>query len=77
MLNKNDEEISAEVDVDIRIVNEEDEEVYKGTKTVFKTDFDYYSSQVAGEQYLAELRIPATDISSGKSSNGTVFFDGI
>lgn len=73
LLDKNDEEISAEVDVDIRIVNEEDEEVYKGTKTVFKTDFDYYSSQAAGEQYLAELRIPVADISSGKSSNGTVF----
>ena len=73
LLNKNNEEISAEIDVDIRIVNEEGEEVYKETKTVFKTDFDYYTSQAAGEQYLAELRIPAADIISGKSSNGTVF----
>ena len=73
LLNKNNEEISAEIDVDIRIVNEEGEEVYKETKTFFKTDFDYYTSQAAGEQYLAELRIPAADIISGKSSNGTVF----
>lgn len=73
LLNKNNEEISAEIDVDIRIVNEEDEEVYKETKTVFKTDFNYYTSQAAGEQYLAELKIPVADIISGKSSNGTVF----
>lgn len=73
LLNKDNEEISAEIDVDIRIVNEEGEEVYKETKSVFETDFDYYTSQAAGEQYLAELRIPATDIISGKSSNGTVF----
>ena len=49
LLNKNNEEISAEIDVDIRIVNEEGEEVYKETKTVFETDFDYYISQAAGE----------------------------
>lgn len=73
LLNKNNEYISADVDVDIRIVNEEDEEVYKGTKSVFKSDFDYYTSQAAGEQYLAELRISAADITFGKSSNGTVY----
>ncbi len=73
LLNKNKEYISADVDVDIRIVNEKGEEVYKGTKSVFKSDFDYYTSQAAGEQYLAELRIPVTDITLGKSSNGTVY----
>lgn len=77
MLNKNNEEISAEIDVDIRIVNDEGEEVYEETKNVFETDFDYYTSQAAEEQYLAELRIPAADIISGRSSNGTVFFNGI
>lgn len=73
LLNKNSKSISADVDVDIRIVNEKNEEIYKGTKSVFKSDFDYYTSQAAGEQYLAELRIPAADITSGKSSNGTVY----
>ena len=73
LLNKNNEYISADVEVDIQIVNEEDEEVYKGTKSVFKSDFDYYRSQVAGEQYLTELRIPVTDITFGKSSNRTVY----
>lgn len=73
LLNKNDKYISADVDVDIRIVNEKDEEVYNCTKSVYKDDFGYYTSQIAGEQYLAELRIPAEDIISGKSSNGTVY----
>lgn len=73
LLNKNNEYVSADVDIDIRIVNEEDEEVYKSTKSVFKNDFDYYTSQADGEQYLAELRIPAADIIFGKSSNGTVY----
>ena len=73
LLDKNDEYISADVDVDLRIVNEEGEEVYNGTKSVYKDDFGYYTSQIAGEQYLAELRIPAEDIVSGKSTNGTVY----
>ena len=73
LLDENDASISAEVDVDIRIVNENDEEVYQDTKTVSKDDFDYYTSQAAGEQYLANIRIPASDISPGTSSNGKVF----
>ena len=73
LLNRNNESISADVDVDIRIVNEANEEVYKSTKSVYKSDFDYYTSKAMGEQYLAELRISAADITSGKSSNGTVY----
>ena len=73
LLNKNDQYISGNVDVDIRIINESNEEVYKATKSVTKDDFGYYMSQVDGEQYLARIRIPAKDIASGKSSNGTVY----
>lgn len=73
LLNKNNEYVSAEVDVDIRIINEENEEVYKGTESISKNNFNYYTSQVSGKQYLAELRIPAADIIPGKSSNGTVY----
>lgn len=74
LLNKSDEYISADVDVDIRIVNESGEEVYKGRKSVSKSDFSYYTSKVNGEQYLANVRIPMTDVISGKSSDGKVFF---
>ena len=73
LLNQNDEYISADVNVDIRIVNESNEEIYNETKSVSQSDFGYYTSQIAGEQYLANVRIPASDIAPGKSSSGTVF----
>ena len=73
LLNKGDRYISANVNVDIRIVNDSDEEVYAATKSVNKDDFGYYTSKAAGEQYLAEIRIPESDIAPGKSSSGTVY----
>lgn len=73
LLDKNEDSLSAEVDVDIRIVNENDKEMYRGTKSVSKDDFDYYMSQAAGEQYLANFRILAADISLGTSANGKVY----
>ena len=65
--------ISADVDIDIRIVNENDEEVYAETKSISEDDFGYYTSQIAGEQSLANVRIPASDITLGTSSNGKVY----
>lgn len=73
LLDENGDSVSAEVDVDIRIVNKNNEEVYQNTKTVSKDDFAYYTSQAAGEQYLANIKIPASDISAGTSSNGKVY----
>lgn len=73
LLNQDGKSISADVDVDIRIVNEQDEEVYSETKSVSKNDFSYYTSQAAGEQYLANVRIPVSDIASGTSASGKVF----
>ena len=73
LLTETDRYVSADVDVDIRIVNNNNEEVYNGTHSVTKNDFGYYSSQAAGEQYLANLRIPAADISAGTSANGKVY----
>ena len=68
-----DRYVSADVDVDIRIVNDNNEEVYRGTHSVTRDDFGYYSSKVAGEQYLANLRIPASNIAAGTSANGKVY----
>lgn len=73
LLDENDRYTSADVDVDIRIVNENDEEVYSATKSVTSDDFASFNSKAAGEEYLAEIRIPAEDISKGKSSNGTIY----
>lgn len=68
LFNGYDEYIAA--DVDIRIVNDTGEEVYSATKSVTVDDFDDYESKAAGVQYLANLRIPASDIKDGKSDNG-------
>ena len=74
LADKNDKPLSAGVDVDIRIVNDENEEVYTGTKSVSPDDFGCYTSRVAGEQYLANVRIPAAEIKAGKSESGKVYF---
>ena len=42
---KNDKPLAADVDVDIRIVNDKNEEVYSGTKSVSSDDFGNYTSQ--------------------------------
>lgn len=74
LADKNDKPLAADVDVDIRIVNDENEEVYSGTKSVSSDDFGNYTSQAAGDQYLANVRIPAAEITAGKSANGKVYF---
>lgn len=73
LLNGQDKYISANVDVDIRIVDESGNELYKGTHSVTQKDFGYYMSQIAGEQYLANVRIKAAEIAEGTSSSGTVY----
>lgn len=73
LLDEKGKPLAAEVDVDIRIVNDADEVVYTGTRSVSANDYGYYTSQIAGEQYLANVRIPVSEISQGKSSNGKVF----
>ena len=74
LTDKNDKFLSAGVDVDIRIVNDENEEVYTGTKSVSPDDFGCYTSRAAGEQYFANVRIPAAEIRAGKSESGKVYF---
>ena len=73
LLDEHDEYISAEVNVDIRIVNDRGEEVYSETQSVSKRDFGTYESQASGKQFLANIRISTDDIRKGKSNNGTVY----
>ena len=71
---KNGVELTAEVDVDIRIVNDNEETVYESTQTVTEDNFGYYSRMGGEERLLAEIRIPVEDIKTGSSTNGTVYF---
>lgn len=74
LLDSDGQYIAGNVNVDIRIVNDADEEVYSATKSITIKDFGYYESQITGERYLANVRISASDITNGKSNNGTVYF---
>lgn len=74
LLDEAEQYIAAEVDVDVHIVNENGVEVYRGTHTVTQADFGYYSNQVDGEQYLANLKIPASAVAPGTAASGTVYF---
>ena len=62
LANKNDKSLSADVDVDIRIVNDANEEVYAGTKSVSTDDFGYYTSQAAVEKFQSIFGLPVTGI---------------
>ena len=73
LADKNGTPLSADVDVDIRIINDENEEIYTGTKSVSADDYGYYTSQAAGEQYLANVRIPAAELTAGTSASGKVY----
>lgn len=66
--------VSASATVKIKIINDNDELVYEGTKEITKKDFGTYSSQVAGERYLADLRIAKDEIAEGSSADGKVYF---
>ena len=75
LLDQKDRYIAAEVDVDIRIVNDREETVYREVHSVTKDDFSNYYSQAAGEQFLANVRIPAGNIKLGSASDGTVYLN--
>ncbi len=66
--------ISADANVAIKIVNDNDEVVYEGQKHVTPSDFGTYSSQIAGERYMANVIIPAKDIKEGTAESGKVYF---
>ena len=70
---KDEQPIAENADVNIRIENEGGEEVYSEVKSVSVEDFQYHTSHLSGEQYLAEVRIPKEDIKKSKYSNGNVY----
>lgn len=66
--------MAAEVDVDIRIVTENEETVYEGTHSITEEDFDYYGRQDEEPTLMADVHIPAEALKPGTSTDGTVYF---
>lgn len=73
LLDKNGNYLLVDGIVDIRIVNKKDEVVYMATRNFSKDDFVNCTNQIAGEQFLINVRIPTTDIEEEKCSSGKVF----
>lgn len=74
LCNSRNKYVSAPATVEIKIVNDNDEVVYEGIKEITKSDFGTYTSQVAGERYLADVRILRDEIAEGSSASGKVYF---
>lgn len=74
LCDKNGKHLSSDCTVDIRIENDNGETVYRGTKNITERDFGTYSSQIAGERFLANVRIKANEIKKGTSASGKVYF---
>ena len=49
------------------------DEVYKTTKFVRKDDQAYYETLFTGIEYLAEIKIAASELEKGKSNRGKAF----
>jgi hypothetical protein len=71
--NKNDVAIASDATVEIRITDESGNELYKATKNITKNYFGNYTSTSKGNQYLANIRIPKSDVSEGISTSGIVY----
>ncbi len=71
---RNENALSADATVFIRIINENNEPVYNGTKQITSADFGTYSNAIKGDRYLADIRIAPNEINEGTSANGTVYF---
>ena len=73
LLDNNGTYVAADVDVDVRIEDESRNELYKATREESKKDFGTYTSQIAGEQFLANVRIKKSELAEGTSASGTVY----
>lgn len=73
ILNYNEEYISAEVDAEITILNDNGEIVYKEKKALTEADFGEYEDSFGdGIEYLARVSIPRNEILKGRSEEGRV-----
>lgn len=68
------ERIKAPAVVEIRIVNDNDEEVYSKTKIVRSYDFGIWTSAYYGERLLASVDIKDEEIKEGTSDEGKIYF---
>ena len=65
LFNDDGKNLDADIDVDIRIEDENGNVLFKGTRSVTRDDYGDYSNAKLGSLHLAELRIPKSQIKEG------------
>jgi hypothetical protein len=71
---KDEKVLKSPATVDIRIINDENEQVYNATKKITESDFGTWTSALRGSQTLASIYIPISSIKKGKSDSGKIHF---
>ena len=74
LLDDRDKYVDAEADVDIRIVDDDGNEIFKDTYKLTEEDFGYYGRANEESRYLANVVIDKERIDLGTSNCGTVYF---
>ena len=71
---KNYDNMSAAAVIDIKIINDIGEKVYERTHNIESNDFNYWTTPFYGNKLLVNIDIPDTDIISGSSKSGIIYF---
>lgn len=72
MLDKNEQRTYANMKVDIKIINSNNEQVYKKTHNVTKKDYGNWTNLLQGSRYLASIDIPISKLTKGSSKTGKI-----
>lgn len=69
-----DKEIAAEANVNVKIVDNDGNILYKGKRFVKEDDFSSYTNEIMGTHFMADLRIKESSLKPGTSTDGKVYF---
>lgn len=73
LLNSSKERVAANMNVAIKIINNNGEKVYEKTHQVTKNNYSNWTSQLLGTRYMASIDIPNSEIVKGSSEAGKIY----
>ena len=72
--NSSEEKVAVPAIVDIRIVNDDGQEVYRSRRELSEYDFATWSNRISGSRLLASIEIDFDSVKGGTTSDGTIYF---
>lgn len=72
LLNSSKQRVAANMNVDIKIINDNGEKVYEKTHQVTKNNYSEWTSHLVGTRYMASINIPRSEIVKGSSESGKI-----